>query len=109
MWELVSEGASVGRDASTRTSWGPRELTVVYLLASTIDMYLNHCLLTITQQRLFSETLQTALFCLAFSNLDVPLSPSSGKSRRSLLTGSLGSHGLVGPPLPATLRADCPG
>lgn len=75
MWELISEGASVGRDAGTRTSWAPRELTVVYLLASTIDMYLNHRLLTITQQRLFSETLQTALFYLALSNLDVPLLP----------------------------------
>lgn len=83
--------------------WAPRELTVVSLLASTIDMYLNHLLPTITQQRLFSETLQTALFYLAFSNLDVPLSPSSGKSRRSLLTGNLGSHGLLGPPLPSGL------
>lgn len=66
----------------------PREPTFVHLSASTIYGYFNHLLLNVTQQSLSSETLQTALNCLEFSNLDVALSPSFSGSPHSLPAAS---------------------
>lgn len=93
---LISEGHSEGGDS--RTSLSPREPPFVHLSTSTVYVHLNHLLLNVIQQRLFSETPQTTLNYLGFSKSDVPLSPSFGRSRPSLPAGTLRSCGWLGPP-----------